>query len=95
MRVVLFGSWATGRHTAASDIDLLVVYGGSPRAGAYGLVRRTLDVRGLEPHVYAESECGNVESVIARMVRDGIVLIPESGEQHTAPAIRSGRQENG
>lgn len=31
-RVVLFGSYATGHHTAASDIDVLVVYAEIGRA---------------------------------------------------------------
>ena len=34
-RVVLFGSYATGRHTVASDVDLLVVYAGPRREDAY------------------------------------------------------------
>ncbi|MFH1928657.1 MAG: nucleotidyltransferase domain-containing protein, partial [Chloroflexota bacterium] len=51
-RVVLFGSYATGRQTVASDIDLLVVYAGQPREDAYALVKRTLNIRRLEPHVY-------------------------------------------
>jgi predicted nucleotidyltransferase len=49
-RVVLFGSQATGRATAFSDIDLLVVYASPPRDDAYAVVKRTLGLRGLEPH---------------------------------------------
>lgn len=74
VRVVLFGSYATGRFTAASDIDLLVVYRGEPRDDAYALVRKTLDVPHLEPHVYTLDEFEGVRTVIQRMVRDGVVL---------------------
>lgn len=34
-RVVLFGSFAKGRATAHSDVDLLVVYEGPPREDAF------------------------------------------------------------
>ena len=73
-RVVLFGSYARGRQTVASDIDLLVVYTGEPRKDAYALVKRTIDVRRLEPHVYEELEYAQVRETIERMVRDGIAL---------------------
>src|SRR5688572_2075061 len=52
-QVVLFGSWATGKATAFSDIDLLVVYSDPPRADAYALIWKSLDLRGLQPHVYS------------------------------------------
>jgi predicted nucleotidyltransferase len=74
-RAVLFGSWATGRATAFSDIDLLLVYAGPPRDDAYKLVRRCLDLRGLEPHVYAEAEAEALRPTLDRMARDGISLI--------------------
>lgn len=75
-RVVLFGSYATGRQTVASDIDLLVVYAGRPREDAYALVKRTLNIRRLELHVYAEAEYAQVRTTIERMARDGIPLLP-------------------
>lgn len=74
-RVVLFGSWASGRATAFSDVDLLVVYGGPPRTDAYVLVRKLLPVRGLEPHVYAEADAAALGGTVERMTRDGIVLL--------------------
>lgn len=74
-RVVLFGSWATGRATAFSDVDLLVVYGDPPRDDAYTLVRRVLRVRGLEPHVYSEAEAARLAPAIERMTRGAIVLL--------------------
>ena len=86
-RVVLFGSYATGRQTVASDIDLLVVYAGRPREDAYALVKRTLNIRRLEPHVYAEAEYAKVRTTIERMARDGISLHPArfiDGKDHYA-----------
>jgi len=73
-RLVLFGSYAAGRQTVASDIDLLVIYAGQPRADAFALVKRTLRIPRLEPHVYAEGEVAQALTTIERMTRDGIVL---------------------
>jgi predicted nucleotidyltransferase len=71
-RVVLFGSYAKGKQTVASDVDLLVIYAGKPREDAYVLVKRTLNIRRLEPHVYAEEEYEQVRMTVERMVREGI-----------------------
>ncbi len=75
-RVVLFGSYARDQYTAASDIDLLVVYAGESNPQAYALVRRTLGIRRLEPHVYTESEYLQVKDVVERMIQSGIALYP-------------------
>lgn len=75
-RVVLFGSWARGKATAFSDIDLLVIYADPPREDAYRLVRRVLSLRGLEPHVYAEQQAEQVKETLTRMTEDGIGLVP-------------------
>ena len=72
--VVLFGSWATGRATAFSYIDVLVVYAGPPRDDADKLVRQAIALRGLEPHVYSESEAAALQPVLDRMTRSGISL---------------------
>lgn len=72
--MVLFGSRATDRHTASSDIDLLVVYADPAREDAYALVRTLLNIRGLEPHVYSSSEARVMASKLERMVRDGIAI---------------------
>ncbi len=74
-RVVLFGSWAKGRATAFSDIDLLVVYADPPRADAYVVVRRHLRLRGLEPHVYSEAEAAKLAPTLEQMTRHGAVLL--------------------
>src|SRR5438128_10817026 len=59
-RAVLFGSWAHGRATAFSDVDLLVVYANPPRPDAFHAVVDAVDLQGLEPHSYAESEAAAV-----------------------------------
>jgi predicted nucleotidyltransferase len=74
-RVVLFGSWSTGRATAFSDVDLLVVYAGPPRGDAYTIVRRVIDLRGLEPHVYTEDEARALKPTLDHMTRSGINLL--------------------
>lgn len=74
-RAVLFGSWAQGRATAFSDIDLLIVYSNPPRGDAYQEVRRCMDIPGLEPHVYSETEAAQLEATITRMTAKGIALL--------------------
>lgn len=85
-RVILFGSYARGRFTAHSDIDLLVVYDDPPVPDAFQRVRRTVPLRALEPHVYSVSEAKGVAAVLERMTRDGIVLFvaspPDAGTDH-------------
>jgi hypothetical protein len=74
-RAVLFGSWAHRRATAFSDIDLLVIYSDPPRDDAYQKVRRSMDIPGLEPHVYSETEAAQVAETLSRMTAKGIVLL--------------------
>jgi len=73
-RVVLFGSYATGRHTIASDIDLMVIYSGKIREDAYQVIKRTLNIRGLQPHVYTEQQYDQARMTIERMIRGGISI---------------------
>ncbi|MGQ9533328.1 MAG: nucleotidyltransferase family protein [Desulfotomaculales bacterium] len=75
-RVVLFGSYARGNYTVASDVDLLVVYMGPPRPDAFALVKTCLAVPRLEPHVYAEEEYHRQAEVLARMTEGGLTLWP-------------------
>lgn len=77
LRVVLFGSWARGNFTVASDVDLLVVYQGPLREDPFAVVKRTMNIPALEPHVYSEEEYRQLEGQIARMTEGGIVLFPQ------------------
>jgi len=72
--VVLFGSYAKGNYTVASDADLLVVYRGKERKDAYATVKRTLGVPRLEPHVYSHSEYEKMKKTVNKMTKNGIVL---------------------
>ena len=73
-QVILFGSYARGDYTVASDADLLVIYRGDERKEAYALVKKVLDVPRLEPHVYTEEEDEGIRETIERMTRGGVTL---------------------
>lgn len=79
--VVLFGSYARGNHTVASDVDLLVVYKDTPREDAYSLVKKTLDLNRLEPHVYSLREYEEMKETIEKMIKGGVVLLVDDGGQ--------------
>ncbi len=72
--VVLFGSYAQGNYTVASDIDLLIIYRGKRREDAFMTAKKVLDIRMLEPHIYSEDEHETLKKTIHRMAKDGIVL---------------------
>lgn len=80
--VVLFGSYAGGNYTVASDVDLLIVYEGKERKDAFATVKKILDIPLLEPHVHSEDEYEILKRVIGRMIADGVVLF-------SCPASRS------
>ena len=75
VKVVLFGSWARGTHTVASDVDLLVVYRGPARSDAYALVKRVLAVPRLEPHAYSDAEYAMARATVDRMIQGGVTLV--------------------
>ena len=83
----MFGSWASNRATAFSDIDLLVVYAGPPQPDAFKIVRRVIDQRGLEPQLYTEAEAEQLAPTLNRMTRAGIELLPARPDE--APASGS------
>jgi len=72
--VVLFGSYAQGNYTVASDVDLLVVYEGKERKEAFAITKKTLDIPLLEPHVYSADEYERLREIIGRMIAGGVVL---------------------
>lgn len=78
-RVVLFGSWAKGRATAFSDVDLLVIYEDPSRGDAYNIVWKCLEIRALEPHVYSESEAREQTKTLERMVDGGVTIYSKGG----------------
>jgi predicted nucleotidyltransferase len=87
IRAVLFGSYATGRYTVASDIDLLIVYKGKTRPDVYPLVKRRLDIPRLEPHLYSEVDYKDMEETINKMIEGGIKLLIEDRKSNaTGPS---------
>ena len=72
--VALFGSYAKGNYTVASDVDVLVIYEGQARENAYNLVLEAFPIPRLEPHVYSTNEYEQMQATIQRMIRDGIII---------------------
>lgn len=72
--VVLFGSYAKGNYTVASDIDLLIVHKGEERKDAFVTVKKTFSIPCLEPHVYSEYEYESLKGNISKMIENGVVL---------------------
>lgn len=76
-KAILFGSWAKGKATAFSDIDILLIYEDPPQENAYRLVRYFLKLKGLEPHIYSAKEAQSIKATLDRMTHGGIVLFPD------------------
>lgn len=74
-RAALFGSWASGRATAFSDVDILVVYEGAPRVAAYAEAVAAFQVPRVELHVYSEAEAAGLDPTLAAMTKDGVDLL--------------------
>ncbi|MDW8101282.1 MAG: cyclodeaminase/cyclohydrolase family protein [Anaerolineae bacterium] len=72
--VILFGSWARGTYTVASDVDLLVIYEGAKREDAFSLVKKTVNVPRLEPHVYTEEEFDALGPGFKAAARQGLLI---------------------
>jgi len=74
---VLFGSYARGNYTAASDVDVLLVYSGKERPDTFAKAKRLLDIPLLQPHVYSEKEYEALRETIERMIAGGVLLFPD------------------
>jgi hypothetical protein len=64
--------------TVASDVDVFVVYKGKERKDAFTTAKKTLDISGLQPHVYSEGAYERLRDVIDPMIADGVLLFPHS-----------------
>lgn len=80
--VILFGSYAKGNYTVASDIDLLVIYDGEERDNAYATVKKALSIPNLEPHLYTRAQFEQMKETVRAMTRGGIILF----EKESLPA---------
>jgi hypothetical protein len=65
-----------GKATAFSDIDLLIIYEDPVREDAYRLIWNSLDLRGLELHVYTERQAEEHKAMLERMIENGVVVFP-------------------
>jgi len=77
--VSLFGSYSKGNYTVSSDVDLIVVHRGEKRENAYSIVKKTIPIYGLEPHIYTEKEYQEMYSIIRKMIKGGVVIYREKG----------------
>ncbi len=83
--VVLFGSYARGNYTVASDVDLLVVYEGRRRQDAFALVKGAFDIPNSQPHVYSEYEYRRLKDTVGSMIRGGVILLEARGASVGGP----------
>lgn len=75
--MVFFGSYAKKNFTIGSDVDLLIVYKSEERADANAIVKKSLDIPHLDPHLYSEEAYKRMERLIDKMSDGGIVIFPE------------------
>ncbi len=61
--VILFESYAERRNTAASDVDLVIVYEDPKREGDYGICWDALEIPQAEILIYTESEYAKLKEV--------------------------------
>ncbi len=79
VRVILFGSYASNRYTAASDVDVAVIYFGGRLRDAYERFSDALQVAQLELQVYHEAEFELLvrnNPRFARELEEGIQIFP-------------------
>lgn len=80
--VVLFGSYAKGRYTAFSDIDLLVVIKDQHKDYAYHKTHNSLEIDNLQLHLYTSEEYQKLRrkspTFIKEIEEKGIVIYKET-----------------
>lgn len=78
--VILFGSYAKGRQTIASDIDLFVVVDGD-KDQLYHEIHRSLNLSNLQLHLYTEDEHEKMkDSPFIREVEAGIRILDKDNK---------------
>jgi len=68
--MTLFGSYATGRYTAASDVDVLAVVSGLNKGELYSRIYQELDINNLQLHLYTVEEYEKLKSTGSSFVRE-------------------------
>lgn len=82
-RARLFGSWAKGRATVASDVDLLLVVDAAIDASLYARVWKLLDLPRVELHLHSCADAELMRATLDRMTRESVDLL--SGAETHAP----------
>ena len=79
VKVILFGSYAKGRQTPSSDVDVLIVHR-CESLDVYSLAWDVLDIPQLQLHVYREEDYKRLRKVKGSLVqvaeREGVVVYP-------------------
>jgi predicted nucleotidyltransferase len=78
-KIMLFGSYATGRQTASSDIDLLVVIDTNicDKDKAYRILRKGLSIKMIELHILSKEEYQSMKETrwIKTVEKEGKIII--------------------
>jgi len=76
--IMLFGSYATGRYTAASDVDVLAVVSGVNKDELYHKIHEGLGISNLQLHLYTVDEYEKLKRKRSPFIREaeekGIVI---------------------
>jgi len=85
-KLILFGSYATGRQTAASDIDLLVVIDSNicDKERAYKILRKGISLKMVELHMLSKEEYRSMKETrwIKVIEKEGRPIIPTTPQNH-------------
>jgi hypothetical protein len=79
--IILFGSYAKGRYTASSDVDLLVVIKDQHKDYAYHKTHNSLGIDNLQLHLYTSEEYEKLRRKSPSFIKEiekGIVIYKET-----------------
>ncbi|MEM2153957.1 MAG: nucleotidyltransferase domain-containing protein [Nitrososphaeria archaeon] len=83
VRLILFGSYAKNRHTAASDIDILIIYKGNKLQDDYHIIWDTLNLPEVQLHIYTLEEFKKLKSSgssFPKEAENGIIVYSDGAE---------------
>ncbi len=82
-KLILFGSYAKNRYTAASDIDVLIIYKGNRLSDDYHIIWDTLQLPEVQLHIYTLDEFEKLKSSgssFPKEVEKGVIVYSCDGE---------------
>jgi len=90
-KIILFGSYATGKQTAASDIDLLVVIDSNicDKDRAYKILRKGISLKMVELHILSKEEYQSMKETrwIKVIEKEGANNTDNTTEQPPKPGL--------